>query len=93
VSLESAMSEYGAISQIPIDRVTVMTTGRKGIYETPYGVIEFTHTRRPVADILEHIHRVEGRPLRVASKAAAWRDLKRVGRNTALVDLESVADE
>ena len=93
VSLESALSEYGAISQIPIDRVTVMTTGRKGIYETPYGVIEFTHTQRPVADILEHIHSVEDRPLRVASKAAAWRDLKRVGRNTALVDLESVADE
>ena len=89
VSLESAMSEYGAIwHKIPIDRVTVMTTGRKGIYETPYGVIEFAHTQRPVADILEHIHRVEGRPLRVASRAAAWRDLKRVGRNTALVDLE-----
>ena len=30
VSLESALSEYGAISQIPIDRLTVMTTGRKG---------------------------------------------------------------
>lgn len=93
VSLESALSEYGAISQIPIDRVTVMTTGRKGIYKTPYGVIEFTHTQRPVTDILEHIHRVEGRPLRVASLSAAWRDLKRVGRNTALVDMDNIADE
>jgi predicted transcriptional regulator of viral defense system len=93
VSLESALSEYGVISQIPIDRVTVMTTGRKGSYKTPYGVIEFTHTQRPVTDILDHIHRVEGRPLRVASKSTAWRDLKRVGRNTALVDRERIADE
>jgi hypothetical protein len=28
VSLESILSEYGAISQIPIDRMTAMTTGR-----------------------------------------------------------------
>ncbi len=30
ISLESALSKYGVISQIPIDRLTVMTTGRKG---------------------------------------------------------------
>ncbi len=41
--LESALSEYGVISQIPIDRLTIMTTGRKGHYKTPYGTIEFTH--------------------------------------------------
>ncbi|HGS5457581.1 TPA: hypothetical protein ACN32Y_004777 [Vibrio parahaemolyticus] len=45
VSLESALSEYGVISQIPMDRLTVMTTGRKGEYKTRYGVIEFTHTK------------------------------------------------
>jgi predicted transcriptional regulator of viral defense system len=93
VSLESALSEYGAISQIPIDRMTVMTTGRKGIHKTRYGVIEFTHTNRPVRDILGQIQRVEGRPLRLATRAAAWRDLKRVGRNTSLVDRASLTDE
>jgi len=85
VSLESALSEYGAISQIPIDRLTVMTTGRKGEYKTPFGVIEFTHTKRSTADIIENIHQV-GRPLRLADKLAAYRDLKRVGRNTHLVE-------
>ena len=30
VSLESALSAYGVISQIPIDRLTLMTTGVKG---------------------------------------------------------------
>jgi len=86
VSLESMLSEYGLISQIPIDRLTVMTTGREGLYETPYGTIEFTHTKRSVVDILENTHHSNERPLRIATKQAAWRDLKRVGRNIMLVD-------
>ncbi|MCJ8272078.1 MAG: hypothetical protein MJK04_22115, partial [Psychrosphaera sp.] len=87
VSLESALSEYGVISQIPNDRITIMTTGRKGTYDTPWGTLEFTHTKRSVSDIVDNIHTVE-RPLRMASVQAAWRDLKRVGRNTHLVDME-----
>ncbi len=86
VSLESALSEYGLISQIPIDRLTVMTTGRKGIYKTPYGIIEFTHTKRSIENILNSIYSMEGRPLRVATKQAAIRDLKRVGRNMHLLN-------
>lgn len=87
VSLESMLSEYGMISQIPIDRLTVMTTGRKGIYKTPYGIIEFTHTKRSVADILNSVQKITRRPLRVATKEAAVRDLKRVGRNVNLLHL------
>lgn len=93
ISLESMLSEYGAISQIPIDRLTVMTTGRSGTYKTIFGVIEFTHTKRPVADIIEHIKSVSNRPLRIASKAIAWRDLKRVGRNIEMVNPEELNDE
>jgi len=92
ISLESALSEYGAISQIPIDRLTVMTTGRSGTYKTRYGTIEFTHTKRSVEDILKGSTKVENRPLRVATKQSAWRDLKRVGRNTNLVDASEVED-
>jgi hypothetical protein len=92
VSLESLLSEAGAISQIPLDRLTVMTTGRKGTYRTPYGVIEFTHTKRPVVEVLSRIRVEQGRPLRIASPAVAWRDLKRVGRNLALVDTEVLAE-
>src|SRR3990167_1467665 len=88
VSLESILSEYGVISQIPLDRLTVMTTGRKGTYQTPYGVIEFTHTKRSVDDILNSIKDIAGRPLRVASKQAAIRDLRRVGRNINLLQQE-----
>lgn len=88
VSLESMLSEYGLISQIPMDRITLMTTGRKGIYNTAYGVIEFTHTKRTVKDILNNTTKINERPLRMATKQAALRDLKRVGRNMNLVHMD-----
>jgi len=93
VSLESILSEYGVISQIPIDRLTVMTTGRKGTYKTPYGIVEFTHTKRSKEDILHFIHRIKDRPLRVATKQAAIRDLKRVGRNIDLIQVDNDNNE
>ncbi len=93
LSLESMLSEYGIISQIPIDRLTVMTTGRKGFYKTPYGVIEFTHTKRSVKDILQNTQFIKEKPLRIATRKTAWRDLKRVGRNLDLVNREELLDE
>ncbi|MYL23946.1 hypothetical protein GLV89_09125 [Halomonas alkaliantarctica] len=89
VSLESALSAYGAISQIPVDRLTVMTTGRKGTFRTPYGTLEFTHTSRPIIDLLPRMKDI-GRPLKMATPYAAWEDLKRVGRNIDLVDVEAI---
>lgn len=93
VSLESMLSEYGVISQIPVDRLTLMTTGREGIYKTPYGTIEMTHTKRSPDDILKHTQRIEKRPLRMATKKTALRDLKRVGRNMNLIDERELQDE
>ncbi len=89
VSLESALSEYGIISQIPVGRITLMTTGRSGVFETPYGTIEFVHTDRSPARIRENTIEGDGRrPLRVARAQAALQDLRRVGRNLHLVDLD-----
>lgn len=84
ISLESALSEHGWISQIPVGRITVMTTGRSGSFTTPWGVIEFTHTTRDPSEILEATVDT-GRPLRLARAATALRDLRRVGRNLHLV--------
>lgn len=92
VSLESLLSEYGVISQIPVDRLTVMTTGRSGQYKTPFGTIEYTHTKRAVVDIVNGITAVKNRPLRIATKKVAWRDLKRVGRNTNMVNVGAIDD-
>lgn len=93
VSLESMLSEFGAISQVPMDRITVMTTGRKGEYRTPFGVIEFTHTSRSVTDILAATSKSALRPLRMASPETAWRDLKRVGRNTHMVNTQMISTQ
>lgn len=89
ISLESALSDYSVISQIPVDRLTVMTTGRSGEFRTPLGVIEFTHTKRDPIDIINNT-RLVSRPLRLATKQAAYRDLKRVGRNIHLVNEEEL---
>lgn len=92
VSLESILSEYGVISQIPM-RLTVMTTGAGGTYETPYGTIEFSHTKRSPAVIINSSIKVNGRPMRIATREAAIRDLRRVGRNLNLIDNDVSTDQ
>ncbi len=92
VSLESMLSEHGVISQIPVSRLTVMTTGASGTHTTPYGVIEFTHTKRSRPEMLARTVFVKGRPLRIAKKRAAVQDLRRVGRNTDMLDSEELPD-
>jgi predicted transcriptional regulator of viral defense system len=93
VSLESILSEYGVISQIPVSRMTVMTTGASGLIETPYGTIEFTHTKRGRAEIIKRTLVAKGRPLRIATRQAAVRDLLRVGRNANMMDQAELEDE
>lgn len=93
VSLESILSEYGAISQIPISRMTVMTTGRSGVHKTPFGTIEFTHTKRARSEILGRTLAPKGRPLRIATRAAAVRDLLRVGRNANMIIHDELEDD
>ena len=88
VSLESALSEFGVISQIPVGRTTIMTTGRSGEIHSIYGTLDFTHTVRPVRDILASTLAIEDRPLRFARLETALRDLQRVGRNLDLVDMD-----
>jgi len=92
VSLETILSEYGIISQVPMSRITIMTTGAKGKYPTPYGTIEFTHTKRGPAEIFKRTVLAKGRPLRIATREAALQDLNRVGRNKNMVDRRELQD-
>ncbi len=94
VSLEFALSEFGAISQVPLGMVTVMTTGRRGLFRTIYGFVEFTHTARSKEDILAAtlVDDYQNRPLRLARLETALRDLRRVGRNVYMVDMEEYHD-
>jgi hypothetical protein len=86
LSLESALSGWGIISQIPVDRITVMTTGRKGEFKTPYGVIEFTHTENSPEYILANVVSRDPHPLPIANEKLALKNQWRVGRNTNLIE-------
>lgn len=92
VSLESALSEYSIISQMPLNHLTIMTTGRSQTYRTPYGTIEFTHTERDEIDILGGTVKQPGRPLRLATPELALADLKRVKRNLHMVNMDIYKD-
>ncbi len=72
-SLESMLSGYGIISQVPVSYLTVMTTGASCLHKTPFGTIEFTHTKRSIPEVLERTIVVEGRPLRIAKGRPPYR--------------------
>ena len=93
VSFESALSAYGVISQIPIDRLTVATSGRSAEYVTPFGVIEFTHTERDPLGYVGQLLERPPHPLPIADRRLALRNLSDVRRSLDLVDLETMEDE
>jgi len=67
-----------------------MTTGSPGRLDTPWGAIEFTHTDRHIAFGTDVQMGDEGMPQATVERAA--RDLRRVGRNTNLIDEETLAE-
>jgi hypothetical protein len=89
VSLESKLSEAGAISQIA-STLTCMTTGSRGWFETPWGAIEFTHTDRKITMGVDVVLQDDG--TWEATTRTAFRDLRRVGRNLDLIDNETLAE-
>ncbi len=91
LSGESALAEVGSMSQVPM-RAVVATTGTRGVYTTPYGDIEFTHTGRSLAEILQRTTYDERWGMRVAEPRLAHEDLRRLRRNLHLVDPDVHAD-
>jgi hypothetical protein len=89
VSLEYKLSDAGAISQIAT-ALTCMTTGSPGRFDTPWGAIEFTQTDRHNA-VGTDVHARDDGVLEATVERAA-RDLRRVGRNTGLIDEETLAE-
>ncbi len=86
LSLESVLSDAGWISQIPFCH-TLMTSGRSGVFSTPYGVLEFTHTTR--AENSQEVVFDGRRGVHVAAPERAYLDLRYVRRNLAMVDVPS----
>jgi hypothetical protein len=88
ISLESQLSYLGVISQVMMNRITVMTTGRSNIITSSYGVIEFTHTKNLVEELKAEVYWDTEIGIFRAKEARAIQDLKRVGRNLHMLDVE-----
>jgi predicted transcriptional regulator of viral defense system len=86
LSLESVLSEAGVLSQVPLQRITLMTSGRSGTISCgDLGTIEFTHTQQRPEHVMEHLSYDSERRLWCANTEQALRDLRRTGRNVDLI--------
>ena len=82
VSQETRLSQLGAISQMPLNYLSVMTSGSSQTFQTRYGTVQFTHTKRPIHYILAHTTTDPATGLLLADEILALKDLTRSGRKT-----------
>lgn len=93
LSLESALSDAGVISQIPISHITVMTKGRRqNITCDLIGTIEFVHTKRDIHTLSDELIYDERIGMWRASVQLALQDMKFARRNLDLINWD-VANE
>ena len=94
VSRESRLCDLGLISQMMPSYHTLTTTGLSQLFHTPFGRIEFTHTRCKVADLLPDLEYNRHLEIFEASSSLAWKELQRSRRNVDLVleQVEKYAD-
>lgn len=87
ISLETALSDAGVISQIPINWITIMSSGRSNVIRCgEYGSIEFIHTRKQPSEIADQLNYDSERHLWRASIALAIHEMKATKRDTDLID-------
>jgi predicted transcriptional regulator of viral defense system len=91
LSYEAALSDYGIISQMP-NRLTFATTGRTGEYDTPYGILEFTHSNRDATTFLKDCTYYEDYGVYYANPRKAVRDAVRANRNVGLIDFDELKE-
>jgi len=93
ISLETALSDAGVISQIPINYISIITSGCSNKIDCgKFGSIEFTHTEQKPTDIMnELVYDADCRLWR-ATVPRALKDMKRVRRNIDLIDWD-IANE
>lgn len=91
ISLETALSDAGMISQIPMNWITLMSSGRSHTVDCgEFGHIEFVHTEQRPEEIANELVYDAARRLWRASEKQALRDMKVTRRS---MDLVNVAKE
>ncbi len=87
ISLETALSDAGVISQIPINWITLMSSGRSNRIDCGrFGTIEFIHTKKKPAELAPQL--VYDRSCRLwrAKPELVLRDMKAAKRNLDLIN-------
>jgi predicted transcriptional regulator of viral defense system len=89
ISLETALSDAGVISQVPLNWITLLSSGRSHVVNCgDYGHIEFVHTEQRPEDLADELTYDSDRHLWRASVNQALRDMKVTRRNLELIDWE-----
>ncbi|OKY73773.1 MAG: hypothetical protein BM485_17100 [Desulfobulbaceae bacterium DB1] len=87
ISLETALSDAGVISQIPMNWITLMSSGRSHIVNCgEFGRIEFVHTKKQPENLTDHLIYDSRCRLWRASVALAIKDMQATKRSTDLID-------
>ena len=90
-SLESAASQWGFISQIPLGRISCVTTGGEGLVDTRFGAIEFVHTDDDLDAVKRGIiDRMPRNRLPIATEERCLHDLVSRKRSLELIDWDEV---
>ena len=93
ISLESVLSDAGVISQIPMNWITIMSSGRTYTFDCGnFGHIEFIHTKKSSVRVESQIRYDARCRLWRASFALALQDMVQTRRNMGLVDRKAVRE-
>jgi len=93
ISLESALSDAGVISQIPMNWISIVSSGRSNIISCgEFGHIEFVHSNQNPTTIMEQLTYDPICRLWRANIALAIRDMKKMHRNCDLINWDFVND-
>ena len=93
LSLETVLSDVGVISQIPLNWITLMSSGRSHIVSCgEFGHIEYIHTKRRPTDVVDQLIYDQDCHLWRASVNLALKDMKLTRRSTDLIDWEAASE-
>jgi len=89
ISLETALSDVGVISQIPMSWISILSSERSNTISCGrFGTIEFVHTCQRPEDLKNQLNYDEDCRLWRASVPLALRDMRATHRNCDLIDWE-----
>lgn len=87
LSFENVLSDYGIISQISTNWISVMSSGRSNILKCgKFGTIEFVHTDQSPSSLVNLVVYDDKIGMWRAKPSLALRDMKRTNRSLDLID-------